>query len=155
LERVVRGMEGGRRAVAGAGCAAADVAVERGLAADWPDRRRRGARSARKTDGPVSSSFQDPPPLCYAEGDAGGTRCERASWQIGPLRRLAAQRSPTRGLAKGGDMGDQRPILNQLNLVVLDMEAAAAFYRRLGMEIEERGPDHRTATNAGALDFDL
>ena len=52
-------------------------------------------------------------------------------------------------------MGDQRPILNQLNLVVRDMEASAAFYRRLGMEIEDSGPDHRTATNAGALDFDL
>ena len=35
------------------------------------------------------------------------------------------------------------------------MEASAAFYRRLGMEIEDSGPDHRTATNAGALDFDL
>ena len=35
------------------------------------------------------------------------------------------------------------------------MEASAAFYRRLGMEIEDSGPDHRSATNAGALDFDL
>ena len=52
-------------------------------------------------------------------------------------------------------MGDQRPILNQLNLVARDMEASAVFYRRLGMEIEDSGPDHRTATNAGALDFDL
>jgi predicted lactoylglutathione lyase len=52
-------------------------------------------------------------------------------------------------------MSDQRPVLNQLNLVVHDMEASVAFYRRLGMEIEDSGPDHRTATNAGALDFDL
>lgn len=52
-------------------------------------------------------------------------------------------------------MGDQWPVLNQLNLVVRDMEASAAFYRRLGMEIEDSGPDHRIATNAGALDFDL
>jgi catechol 2,3-dioxygenase-like lactoylglutathione lyase family enzyme len=52
-------------------------------------------------------------------------------------------------------MRDQRPVLNQLNLVVRDMEASAAFYRRLGVEIEDSGPDHRTATNAGPLDFDL
>ena len=52
-------------------------------------------------------------------------------------------------------MADQRAILNHLNLLGRDMEAAAAFYRRLGMEIEDSGPDHRSATNAGALDFDL
>ena len=52
-------------------------------------------------------------------------------------------------------MPDLRVVLNQLNLVVRDMEASAAFYRRLGMEIEDSGPDHRSATNAGALDFDL
>ena len=49
----------------------------------------------------------------------------------------------------------QRCVLNQLNLVVRDMEASAAFYRRLGLEIEDSGPDHRTAPNAGAFDFDL
>ena len=52
-------------------------------------------------------------------------------------------------------MPDLRVVLNQLNLVVRDMEASAAFYRRLGMEIEDSGPDHRSAANAGALDFDL
>lgn len=52
-------------------------------------------------------------------------------------------------------MADPRPVLNQLNLVVRDIEASTAFYRRLGMNIEDSGPDHRSAMNTGALDFDL
>ena len=47
-------------------------------------------------------------------------------------------------------------MFNQLNLVVRDIEASVAFYRRLGLEFDARGPEeHRSATNAGALDFDL
>lgn len=34
-------------------------------------------------------------------------------------------------------MTDKRAVLNQLNLVVRDMEAALAFYRRLGVEIPD------------------
>lgn len=34
-------------------------------------------------------------------------------------------------------MSASKPVLNQLNLVVRDMDASLAFYRRLGLEIRE------------------
>ena len=34
-------------------------------------------------------------------------------------------------------MSDDKPVLNQLNLVVRDMEAAVRFYRRLGLAIPD------------------
>ncbi len=52
------------------------------------------------------------------------------------------------------------PILNQFNLVVSDMEATVAFYRRLGLtipDVDGAWPNnHRSATTPGgiALDFD-
>jgi catechol 2,3-dioxygenase-like lactoylglutathione lyase family enzyme len=46
-------------------------------------------------------------------------------------------------------------MINQLNLVVRDIDAATDFYSRLGLEFADRRPDHRNATRAGALDFDL
>ena len=52
------------------------------------------------------------------------------------------------------------PVLNQFNLVVTDMTATVAFYRRLGLTIPETEPDwtshHRTAEMPGDihLDFD-
>jgi catechol 2,3-dioxygenase-like lactoylglutathione lyase family enzyme len=55
-------------------------------------------------------------------------------------------------------MADERPVLDQLNLVVRDMDAALEFYRRLGIDIPDRGPwdpDHRSAESPGAIDFDL
>jgi catechol 2,3-dioxygenase-like lactoylglutathione lyase family enzyme len=55
-------------------------------------------------------------------------------------------------------MADDRPVLDQLNLVVRDMDAAVEFYRRLGLDIPDRGPwdpDHRSAESAGDIDFDL
>ena len=55
-------------------------------------------------------------------------------------------------------MADQRPVLDQINMVVCDMEASVAFYRRLGMDIPDSGPwdpHHRSANAGGALDFDL
>ena len=42
-------------------------------------------------------------------------------------------------------MSDARPVLNQLNLVVRDMEAAVRFYRRLGLTI----PDHAVTRSGG------
>ena len=46
-------------------------------------------------------------------------------------------------------MTHAQPVLNQLNIVVRDMEAALTFYRRLGLDIPERavwrtasGPHH-------------
>jgi catechol 2,3-dioxygenase-like lactoylglutathione lyase family enzyme len=57
--------------------------------------------------------------------------------------------------------GDGRPVLDQINLVVADMEAAVAFYRRLGVEIADSpgggvwNRHHRTATEAGDVDLDL
>ncbi len=57
-------------------------------------------------------------------------------------------------------MTDQRTVFNQVNLVVKDMDATVAFYRRLGIEIGDAGPGweahHREAAMPGGfkLDFD-
>jgi uncharacterized glyoxalase superfamily protein PhnB len=54
---------------------------------------------------------------------------------------------------------DSRPALDQLNLVVGDMEAMAAFYGRLGVEIADPGPPwsghHRSASARAGLALDL
>jgi catechol 2,3-dioxygenase-like lactoylglutathione lyase family enzyme len=53
---------------------------------------------------------------------------------------------------------DGRPVLDSVNMVVRDMEAAAAFYRLLGLEIPDADPwsaDHRSAVQPGGIDFDL
>jgi catechol 2,3-dioxygenase-like lactoylglutathione lyase family enzyme len=54
---------------------------------------------------------------------------------------------------------DDRPVLDQINLVVRDMDAMVGFYRRLGLEIPATGEawdrDHRSATMPGGHDFDL
>lgn len=51
------------------------------------------------------------------------------------------------------------PVLNQINLVVRDMEASAAFYRRLGLKIDEPpapwDKHHRTAAVPEGLDLDI
>jgi catechol 2,3-dioxygenase-like lactoylglutathione lyase family enzyme len=51
------------------------------------------------------------------------------------------------------------PIPDQINLVVSDMDAAVAFYRRLGLKIPDTDPawqpHHRTAEVSGGLDLDL
>lgn len=51
------------------------------------------------------------------------------------------------------------PVLDQVNLVVKDMEAMAAFYARLGLEMQggspEWDPHHRSARAEGGLDLDL
>jgi catechol 2,3-dioxygenase-like lactoylglutathione lyase family enzyme len=53
----------------------------------------------------------------------------------------------------------ERPVLDQINLVVTDMDASLAFYRRIGVDIPERDPKwdahHRSANIGGGLDFDL
>jgi uncharacterized glyoxalase superfamily protein PhnB len=52
-----------------------------------------------------------------------------------------------------------RPVLNQLNVVARDFDGMLAFYRRLGLEIEETDPQwqphHRTASGQGGLDLDF
>jgi catechol 2,3-dioxygenase-like lactoylglutathione lyase family enzyme len=52
-----------------------------------------------------------------------------------------------------------KPVLNQVNLVVSDMGATAAFYRRLGLNIPETDPEwefrHRTAEMPGDIDLDF
>ena len=51
-------------------------------------------------------------------------------------------------------MTDRQPVLNQMDLVVRDVDASVAFYRRLGLEI----PDSviwRTASGAHHVDLDL
>ncbi|HZT67388.1 MAG TPA: VOC family protein [Acidimicrobiales bacterium] len=52
-----------------------------------------------------------------------------------------------------------RPILDQFNLVVTDMEATVAFYRRLGLSIPDTDPEwqphHRNAQNPGGIDLDF
>ncbi len=56
-------------------------------------------------------------------------------------------------------MGDARPVLDQLNVIVGDMEAMVGFYRALGVELPDAPPPwdehHRSAPNPGGLDFDL
>jgi len=52
-----------------------------------------------------------------------------------------------------------KPVLDQINMVVRDMDAAVAFYRRLGLEIPDYTPEwdahHRSANVGEGLDFDL
>ncbi len=56
-------------------------------------------------------------------------------------------------------MTRKRAVLDQLNIVVRDMDAAVDFYRRLGIEIPETLPEwqahHRTAAMGGEVDLDL
>ena len=56
-------------------------------------------------------------------------------------------------------MSDGQPVFTQVNLVVRDMEAAVAFYRRLGLTIPETEPawsrHHRTTVMPGGIDLDL
>ena len=51
------------------------------------------------------------------------------------------------------------PVLDQINLVVSDMEATVAFYRRLGLDIPDTDPafqaHHRSARFRGGIDFDI
>lgn len=55
-------------------------------------------------------------------------------------------------------MADQ-PVLTQFNLIVADMEASVAFYRRLGLTIPatvtEWQPHHRGATTPNGMTLDL
>jgi catechol 2,3-dioxygenase-like lactoylglutathione lyase family enzyme len=54
---------------------------------------------------------------------------------------------------------DARPVLDGINLVVRDMHAMVAFYRRLGLEVADAPPPwdrhHRTASAPEGVDFDL
>ncbi len=56
-------------------------------------------------------------------------------------------------------MTGERPVLNQVSVVVKDMDAAITFYRRLGAEIADTLPDwqahHRTAKMPEGLDLDF
>jgi catechol 2,3-dioxygenase-like lactoylglutathione lyase family enzyme len=53
----------------------------------------------------------------------------------------------------------QGPVPDQFSLVVTDMDAAVAFYRKLGLAIPDTGPQwqhhHRTAALPGGIDLDL
>jgi catechol 2,3-dioxygenase-like lactoylglutathione lyase family enzyme len=52
-----------------------------------------------------------------------------------------------------------KPVLNQINLVVTDMAATVEFYRRLGLSIPDTDPGweshHRTAEMPGDIDLDF
>jgi catechol 2,3-dioxygenase-like lactoylglutathione lyase family enzyme len=57
---------------------------------------------------------------------------------------------------------DDRPVLNQINLVVRDMDTMVEFYSRLGVEIAptpapwaQWDRHHRTVSTPEGLDFDL
>jgi catechol 2,3-dioxygenase-like lactoylglutathione lyase family enzyme len=53
---------------------------------------------------------------------------------------------------------DDRPVLDQVNLVVRDMAATADFYRRLGLTLPDQGPwnsYHRSAEMPDGIDFDF
>lgn len=53
----------------------------------------------------------------------------------------------------------ERPILNQFNLVVRDVEASVMFYRRLGLDIPDTVVEwqrhHRSALPRGDFEFDV
>lgn len=51
-------------------------------------------------------------------------------------------------------MNQPQPVLNQLDLVVRDVDAAVAFYRRLGLDIPESAV-WRTASGAHHVDLTL
>ena len=52
-----------------------------------------------------------------------------------------------------------KPVFDQVNLVVSDMEASVAFYRRLGVDVPDTDPTwqahHRSLAEDGDVDFDL
>ncbi len=53
---------------------------------------------------------------------------------------------------------DAKPVLAQLNLVVADMQASVAFYRRLGLTVDDRHPwsaHHVDIHMPGGLALDL
>jgi catechol 2,3-dioxygenase-like lactoylglutathione lyase family enzyme len=55
-------------------------------------------------------------------------------------------------------MADAKPVLGQLNIVVADMAASVAFYRRLGLEIDTSHPfaaHHVTVETPNGLDLAL
>lgn len=56
-------------------------------------------------------------------------------------------------------MAPPTPRLDQINLIVSDMDATVAFYRRLGLDIPDTEPqwqeEHRSATAPGGIDLDL
>ena len=56
-------------------------------------------------------------------------------------------------------MTNERPVLNQISLVVKDMDAMVTFYRSLGLEIPDTDPawqaQHRTAAMPEGLDLDF
>ena len=56
-------------------------------------------------------------------------------------------------------MPDERPVLDQVNIVVSDMDASAAFYERLGVRLNPSPPDwaphHRNSAPGGGADVDL
>ena len=55
-------------------------------------------------------------------------------------------------------MSRERPVFDQVNLVVRDMDSMIDFYSRLGLDIADTPPEwaphHRTSSQEG-LDFDL
>jgi uncharacterized glyoxalase superfamily protein PhnB len=55
-------------------------------------------------------------------------------------------------------MPDERPVFDQINLVVRDMDAAVAFYRVLGVDIPDTAPEwqpHHRSARTQPSDFDL
>jgi uncharacterized glyoxalase superfamily protein PhnB len=56
-------------------------------------------------------------------------------------------------------MADDRPVFDQINLVVGDMDATLEFYRRLGVDVaptvQPWDRHHRTLVTPNGIDFDL
>src|SRR4051794_20062079 len=81
-----------------------------------------------------------------------------------PAREVGEGRQVLRQVAAGEVRKEEaqvtgRPIFRQFNLVVHDMDATVAFYRRLGVAIPDTGPDwdghHRSAVMPDGVDLDL
>jgi catechol 2,3-dioxygenase-like lactoylglutathione lyase family enzyme len=60
---------------------------------------------------------------------------------------------------RGDPMSEAGPVFNQFNLVVRDMDATVAFYRRLGLTILDTDPvwaqHHRNAVMPDGIDLDF
>jgi catechol 2,3-dioxygenase-like lactoylglutathione lyase family enzyme len=56
-------------------------------------------------------------------------------------------------------VNEEGPRLDQINLIVSNMPASVAFYRRLGLAIPDSSPDwdddHRSAAQPGDIDIDF
>jgi uncharacterized glyoxalase superfamily protein PhnB len=86
-----------------------------------------------------------------------GATADRRQGSRRAIEQLWVRSEPT--TREEADMAANRPVLDQINLVVRDMAAMTEFYRRLGLELAPTPPEwerhHRTAETPAGLDLDF